>query len=189
MAKFLVRCFQVSAPTWGHVNHHRLQNSLIIDFIGIHALKHLFSIKFYEKLDQYEISRSILNIWLLIGSSSLCVALCEWMRCVKWRLRHSVMNAGYPSLGITRRHDRVGRLFLSHFLQKFVVHRGNDNLTFIETYIEIYMQVRMLCPLATTTIRPFVCIIDLNLIVKYNSLSLVWPSVCALLNLVALSHK
>ena len=39
---------------------------------------------------------------------------------------------------------RVGRLFSSHFLQKFVVHLGNDNLTFIETYIEIYMQVRML---------------------------------------------
>ena len=83
-------------------------------------------------------------------------------------------NAGYPSLGITRWHNRVGRLFLSHFLQTFVDHRGNDNLTFIETYIEIYMQVRMVCPLATTTIWTFVCIIDLNLKVKYNSLSLVW---------------
>ena len=87
------------------------------------------------------------------------------------RFRHLVMHAGYPSLGITRRLDRVGRLFVSHSLQKFVVHRGNENLTFSETYIEIYMKVRMLRPLATTTIQLFVCIIDLNLIVKYNSLS------------------
>ena len=29
-----------------HVSHHRSQNSLNIDFIGIHALEHLFSIRF-----------------------------------------------------------------------------------------------------------------------------------------------
>ena len=64
---FLVRCFQASDPTWGHVNHHRLQNSLNIDFTGIHALEHLFSIKIYEQLDQYEIFRTILKFWVLIG--------------------------------------------------------------------------------------------------------------------------
>ena len=63
---FLVRCFQASDPTWGHVNHHRLQNSLNIDFTGIHALEHLFSIKFYEKWDQIEISTIILKFSLLM---------------------------------------------------------------------------------------------------------------------------
>ena len=73
---FLVRCFQASDPTWGHVNHHRLQNSLNIDFTGIHALEHLFSIKFYERWDQDEMSRTILKIWVLIGNSCLCM----WLR-------------------------------------------------------------------------------------------------------------
>ena len=38
-----------SDPRRAHVSHHRSQNSLNIDFTGIHALEHLFSIKFYEK--------------------------------------------------------------------------------------------------------------------------------------------
>ena len=45
-----------------------VQNSLNINFTGIHALEHLFSVKFYEKWDQDEISRTILKIWLLIGN-------------------------------------------------------------------------------------------------------------------------
>ena len=100
-------------------------------------------------------------------------------------------HAWSHSPGLNRWYDsehfiRVRWLLLPHFWQKFVVHRGNDNLAFIEKYIEIYMQERMLCPLATTTIQPFLCIFDLNLIVKYNSLSLVCQYVWALLNLVAL---
>ena len=49
VAEFLVRCLGASDPRRGHVSHHRLQNSLNIDFTGIHALEHLFSMKFYEK--------------------------------------------------------------------------------------------------------------------------------------------
>ena len=59
----------------------------------------------------------------------------------------------------------VEKIQIQFLYVRFAVH-----LTIIETYIEIYMQVRMLWPLATTTIQPFVCISNLNLIVKYNSL-------------------
>ena len=52
----------VSDPRRAHVSHHRLQNSLNIDFTGMHALEHLFSIRFCEKLDKDEISRRILKI-------------------------------------------------------------------------------------------------------------------------------
>ena len=34
-----------SDPRRAHVSHHRSQNSLNIDFIGIHALGNLFSVK------------------------------------------------------------------------------------------------------------------------------------------------
>ena len=39
---------------------------------------------------------------------------------------------------------QVRTLWSSHFRQKFVVNKGNDNVNFVETYTEIYMQVRML---------------------------------------------
>ena len=34
-----------SDPKIAHVSHHRLQNSLNIDFTGIHTLEYLFSIE------------------------------------------------------------------------------------------------------------------------------------------------
>ena len=39
-----------------------VQNSLYINFTGIHALEYLFSVKLYEKWDEDEISRKILKI-------------------------------------------------------------------------------------------------------------------------------
>ena len=39
-----------------------VQNSLNINFTGIHVFDYLFSVKLYEKWDQDEISRTILKI-------------------------------------------------------------------------------------------------------------------------------
>ena len=55
-----------SDPRRAHVSHHRSQNSLNIDSTGIHAVEHLFSIRFCEKLDQIEISTIILKFSLLM---------------------------------------------------------------------------------------------------------------------------
>ena len=58
-----------SDPRRSHVNHHRSQNSLNIHFTGIHALGNLFSLTFYEKRDQNEISTIILKFSLLMLDS------------------------------------------------------------------------------------------------------------------------
>ena len=63
---FLVRCSKASNPNRGHVSIIDVQNSLNINFTGIHAFEYLFSVKLYEKWDQDEISRTILKIWLLM---------------------------------------------------------------------------------------------------------------------------
>ena len=52
---------QASDPRGGHVSIINMRNLLNIHFIGIHALGNLFSVKFYEKRDQDEISRTILK--------------------------------------------------------------------------------------------------------------------------------
>ena len=56
-----------SDPRIGHVSIIDMCNSLNIDFTGIHALGNLFSVNFYEKQDQNEISRTILKFLLSIG--------------------------------------------------------------------------------------------------------------------------
>ena len=43
-----------------------VQNSININFTGIHAFEYLFSVKLYEKIDQDEISGTILKILLLM---------------------------------------------------------------------------------------------------------------------------
>ena len=41
-----VRCSKASDPRWGHVSIINVQNSININFTVIHALEHLFSVKF-----------------------------------------------------------------------------------------------------------------------------------------------
>ena len=53
---------QASDPRRGHVSITDICDSLSIHFTGIHALGNLFSVKFYEKRDQDEISRTILKL-------------------------------------------------------------------------------------------------------------------------------
>ena len=40
---------KASDPRRGHVRYHRLQNSLNINFTGIHAFEYSFSVKLYKK--------------------------------------------------------------------------------------------------------------------------------------------
>ena len=106
LAHFLVRCLGASDPRRAHVSHHRSQNSLNIDFTGIHALEHLFSIKIYEQRDQYEIFRTILKFWVLIGPTLVtplgCVASMSMIDddcCVASASRRSLMQHNHdPSL-------------------------------------------------------------------------------------------
>ena len=58
-----------SNPRTGHVSIIVMRNSLNIRFTDIHALGNLFSVNFYEKRGQDEISRTILKIRLLNGRS------------------------------------------------------------------------------------------------------------------------
>ena len=55
-----------SDPRTAHVSIIDMPNSLNIHLTGIHALGNLFSVNFYEKRGQYEISRTILKIRLLM---------------------------------------------------------------------------------------------------------------------------
>ena len=56
----------------GHVSIIDIHNTLNIHFIGINALGNLFSVNFYEKGGQDEISRTILKIRLLNGRFDSC---------------------------------------------------------------------------------------------------------------------
>ena len=67
----MVRCFQASDPIGGHVSIIDMHNSLNINFTGIHALEYLFSVKFYEKWDRDEISRTILKF-------EISMVKCSW---------------------------------------------------------------------------------------------------------------
>ena len=95
-----------SDPRRARVSHHRSQNSLNIDFTGIHALEHLFSIKIYEQRDQYEIFRTIFKFWVLIGPTLVtplgCVASMSMIDddcCVASASRRSLMQHNHdPSL-------------------------------------------------------------------------------------------
>ena len=58
---------QASDPRRGHVSIIDMRNSLNIHFTGKHALGDLFSVIFYEKRNQDEISRPILNFGLSMG--------------------------------------------------------------------------------------------------------------------------
>ena len=64
---------QASDPRGGHVSIIDMLNSLNIHFTGIHALGNLFSVTFYEKRDQDEISTIILKFSLLMLRCS-----CSW---------------------------------------------------------------------------------------------------------------
>ena len=64
---------QATDTTWGCVGIIDMPNSLNIHLTGIHALGNLFSISFYEIRDQDEISRTILEMWVLIGNSCVCM--------------------------------------------------------------------------------------------------------------------
>ena len=57
---------QASDPRRGHVSIIDMRNSLNIHFTGIYALGNLFSVTFYEKRDQDEISIMNLKFSLLI---------------------------------------------------------------------------------------------------------------------------
>ena len=57
---------KASDPRRGYVRYHRLQNSLNINFTGINAFEYSFSVKLYEKLDQNEISSTILKFWFVM---------------------------------------------------------------------------------------------------------------------------
>ena len=59
-----------SDPRGAHVSIIDMLNSLNIHFTDIHALRNLFSITFYEKQDQDEISTMILKFSLLMLRSS-----------------------------------------------------------------------------------------------------------------------
>ena len=52
---------QASDPRGAHVSIIDMLNSLNIHFTSIHALGNLFSVNFYEKRDQNEISRTTLK--------------------------------------------------------------------------------------------------------------------------------
>ena len=58
-----------SDPRTTHVSIIDMPNSLNIHLTGIHALGNLFSVNFYEKRGQDEISRTIFKIRLLNGRS------------------------------------------------------------------------------------------------------------------------
>ena len=58
-----------SDPRGAHVSIIDMLNSLNIHFTGIHALGILFSLTFYEKRDQDEISTIILKFSLLMLSA------------------------------------------------------------------------------------------------------------------------
>ena len=84
-----------SDPRRSHASIIDMRNSLNINFTGIHALEHLFSVKFNEKWDQDEISRTILKILLLIGNLVFVwgSVLHQWRATqARLRFRHSIMH-------------------------------------------------------------------------------------------------